>query len=328
MKTYGMRAIQHAKVANDRLRAQLSRLFGARPRQKFRVRSPRRIAHYELRKEIGAGAMGVVYRAWDRRWHRWVAIKILAHADQESRQRFHREARCAAALHHPNIVVVHELILQEALDATVMEYVPGRTLDRVIPRRGLPLRTFLDYAQQIAGSVAAVHDAGMIHRDLKPANVMVRNGVVVLLDFGMVKIVNRKRISPVLGCAEQLPVTVAGTIIGTAGYMSPEQVRGRPADQRSDIFGLGAIFYEMLAGHSAFGRRAPIETMSAILNQAPRPLSRRVPRVIDQIVRRCLAKKPTRRYRTVKELMLDLMHAAKVMRPRGQAAASNSHAMR
>jgi len=329
MRRAGIRAIETEEGANDRLCAQLNILLGPRRRPRVPARFPRHIAHYELRKEIGAGAQSVVYRAWDHRQHRWVAIKILrAGANLELRQRFHREARCASALHHSNIVEIYDLIRQEAVDAIVMEYVPGRTLGQVIPKSGLALQTFLDYAQQIAGAVAEVHDSGMIHRDFKPANfVVTRSGTVKLLDFGMVKILSGERQRQILGCHKQLPITIQGTIMGTAGYMSPEQVRGQAADQRSDIFSLGVVFYEMLTGRCAFSHGTPIEGMGAILYQTPRRLPRRVRRPIAGIIYRCLAKEPTQRYRTVKDVILDLALAANFKRKKTQAAAAKCAAL-
>jgi serine/threonine protein kinase len=230
-----------------------------------------------------------------------------------SRARFLREARCASALNHPNVITVHELGRDQEIDFVVMEHVAGKTLDQMIPRNGLPLECGLDYARQITQAVAAVHSAGMAHRDLKPSNfVLSKTGTIKLLDFGLAKVVGLSPRLPSGDNHRRALQTREGTILGTVGYMSPEQVRGEPADRRSDIFSLGAILYEMLTGHRAFHEDTPIDTMGAILHQAPFKMPARIPTLIIRIVRRCLEKKPSRRFISAKELAIALGRAAEM----------------
>jgi eukaryotic-like serine/threonine-protein kinase len=301
------------EAANGRLRAQIRALFRRPRRAKPPTRFPRTVSHYQLLKEIGAGARGTVYLARDRRSDRLVAIKALrGYADQESEQRFLREAECLSAVNHPNIVKVHKIIHRRESAFIVMEYLSGRTLNRVIAKRGLPLKTCYDYALQIARAIAAIHSASMIHRDLKPTNfVITKNGIIKLLDFGLAKVTSNRR-GQSRNKPANAPETWEGTILGTPGYMSPEQVRGQAADQRSDIFSFGAILYEMLTGQRAFQESTEIETMSTILHKLPPKLPLRIPWPIGRVVRRCLEKNPTRRYQTAEELIAVLGLAAEV----------------
>jgi len=224
-----------AGAANSRLRRQLRSLFGRRCRLKPLPRFPKNLSHYELQKEIGAGGRGTVYLARDRRSHQVVAMKLLRRStDRESRLRFLREAACASAIAHPNVVAVYEIVQDRGSVAIAMEYVRGKTLDRAMRGCRLPLKTCLDYALQIIEAVAAIHSASMVHRDLKPTNFIVtKNGTIKLLDFGLTKIIgwrpsSRRNLS--------VPETPDGTILGTPAYMAPEQALGREADQRSDVF--------------------------------------------------------------------------------------------
>jgi eukaryotic-like serine/threonine-protein kinase len=301
------------EAVNSRLRVQLRALFGRRCRPKLPPRFPKNVSHYELLKEVGVGARGTVYLARDRRSHRLVAIKALrGYVDQESEQRFLREAACLSAINHPNIVAVHETIHRQESVFIVMKYLPGQTLDRVIAKRGLPLKTCFDYALQIAQAIDAIHSASMMHRDLKPTNfVIAKNDAVTLLDFGLAKVTNRKRRHS-RSKRSNAPETRDGTILGTPGYMSPEQVRGQVADGRSDIFSFGAIFYEMLTGHPPFQETTEIATMSAILHKAPPKLPARIPSPVVRIVRRCLEKEPARRYQAAGELIAALTLASPV----------------
>lgn len=217
------------------------------------------IGPYQVVALIGAGGMGEVYRARDTRLNRDVAVKLIR-AEQlrvaESRERFLREARAASALNHPHIVSVHDLVLVGDSEALVLEYVPGKSLDQLIARNGLPLADALRYAVQIADALAAAHKAGIVHRDLKPANIMVTNDrTIKLLDFGIAKLIHPESSSggdltctiPADGVA-----TATGIIAGTPCYMSPEQAEGGDVDGRSDIFSFGAVLYEMVTGRRAF----------------------------------------------------------------------------
>jgi serine/threonine protein kinase len=197
------------------------------------------------------------------------------------------------------------------MDFVVMEYISGQTLDQVTPRRGLPSDVWLDYALQMAGALAAAHSQGIAHRDLKPSNfVMAKSGTIKLFDFGLAKPINLRHARQFRSENTNAFETAKGTILGTVGYMSPEQVRGESADLRSDIFSLGAIFYEILSGRRAFHEKTPIDTMSAILHNAPPKLPARIPAPIARIVRRCLEKERSRRYRTATDLATALTVAA------------------
>lgn len=314
MKKHCPAQIQVGEMLNQRLRRELSAIFGRRRSRKRSTTLPRIVSHFELRQEIGAGAKGIVYLARDRRLNRFVAVKVLRralYANSESRERFFREAKCASALNHPNIVTVHEFGHDQAMDFVVMEYLSGKTLDRVTPVRGLPLEVWLEYALQMTRAVAAAHSQAIAHRDLKPSNFLIaKSGTVKLLDFGLAKVIKPRRSRQFPNKNTKALETAEGTILGTIGYMSPEQVRGENADQRSDIFSLGAIFYEMLSGRRAFHRKTAIDTMSAILHNDPPKLPAGIPAPIARIVRRCLEKKRSRRYRTATELASDLTVAA------------------
>jgi eukaryotic-like serine/threonine-protein kinase len=204
------------------------------------------------------------------------------------RRRFEQEAKCLSALNHPHIATIYEFAQDEALSFIVMEYVPGRTLAETIPPGGFPAPLCLEYGIQIADGLATAHVAGIIHRDLKPSNVLITDrGSVKILDFGMAKVV--KKVSKPLR-----PLTLAGTILGTAGYMSPEQARGNEADVRSDVFCLGAVLYEMLAGVPPFKRDSFIETMAAILKDDPPVPAKPVPPQVLRNRTAVLAKRPGR----------------------------------
>ena len=232
------------------------------------------LLHYQVLAKIGEGAMTQVYSARDTHLDRLVALKILPEGlfiNPEFKRRFLQEARCASALNHPNIVTVHDIAHDKGLDFIVMEHIEGCTLADVTPKGGLPLRTCFRYALQIASAISAAHAAGIIHRDLKPSNILVTAaGLIKLLDFGSAKSTVSNSASTGISRSVALHKTLPGTILGTVGYMSPEQVRGHAADARSDIFGFGAIFYEMLSGRRAFRGNSPIETMHAILKLSPR----------------------------------------------------------
>jgi serine/threonine protein kinase/Tol biopolymer transport system component len=270
----------------------------------------RQIGTYVITELIGKGGMGMVFKARDTRLNRSVAIKALAagcFADADRKRRFLQEAESASALNHANIVTVYGMVEAEGADFLIMEYVSGKTLDRLIPRRrGLPLREALRYALEIADGLAVAHAAGFVHRDIKPANIMVtEQGRVKILDFGLAKHTKPVREGGETSAASALPSTLPGLILGTADYMSPEQAEGKPADARSDIFSFGALFYEMITGRRAFQGENVITILSAVINEEPpavRKIAANAPQGLERIVARCLKKDPASRI----QLMLDV----------------------
>ena len=255
--------------------------------------------------------MGEVYRARDTRLDRIVAIKVLRDVGPAAqRERLLHEARAASALNHPNVVAVYDVGTAENMDFIVMEFVPGKPLDSMIPRHGMRLPEALKIAVQIAEALSAAHAAGIIHRDLKPANVMVtESGQVKLLDFGLAK--PNPMLTAVDGATQSIPTqpSAEGTIAGTLAYMSPEQAEGKKLDARTDIFSFGALFYEMLTGERAFRGDSPASTMSAILRDDPRPataISVDLPREVERLLMRCLRKDPERRIQSAADLRVAL----------------------
>ncbi|HKD10527.1 MAG TPA: protein kinase, partial [Thermoanaerobaculia bacterium] len=268
-----------------------------------------RLGPYEILAPLGAGGMGEVYRARDPRLGREVAIKVLPasfSSDPERLRRFEQEARSAGILNHPNITAVYDLGTHDGAPYVVQELLEGQTLRGLIAEGRLPARKAVDYARGIAEGLAAAHDKGIVHRDLKPENLFVtREGRVKILDFGLAKLTQREEGSE----DTDLPTATAGTepgvVLGTLGYMSPEQVRGMPADARSDIFAFGAILYEMLSGRRAFHGDSAADTMSAILKEDPPELSqadRSISPGLDRIVRHCLEKNPHERFQSAHDL--------------------------
>jgi serine/threonine protein kinase len=308
----GLRLKPVESWANERRFAEIRSLLGRRRRTEHSVFRPRSLSHYELLKRVGEGSRGTVYLARDRQLERFVAIKMMRGSeDPESRKRFLREARCAAAINHPNVVTIYEIGHDRQIDFIVMEYVPGKPLDQAITKHGMPLEICLTSALQMAGALAAIHGAKMIHRDLKPSNfVITTNGIVKLLDFGLAKVMTPRRARSSSKSGSERLETREGTIMGTTGYMSPEQVRGQPADRRSDVFSFGAILYEMLSGRRAFQAGSAVETMSAVLHETPRKLPARIPAPIAKTVRCALEKELGLRYPTAKELSTALALAA------------------
>src|SRR5215813_2673974 len=253
--------------------------------------------------------MGEVYRARDTRLDREVAIKILPAKlsnDQDRLKRFEQEARATSALNHPNILTVYDIGTHEESPYIVAELLQGEELRDQLNGTALSERKVIDYAQQIAQGLAAAHHKGIVHRDLKPENLFVTtDGRVKILDFGLAKL-RPQRIETISSeIATEKQITDPGTVMGTVGYMSPEQVRGQPADHRSDIFSFGAILYEMLTGQRAFRRETMAETMTAILNEEPRELTEtnaNINPLLERIVRRCLEKQPGRRFQSASDL--------------------------
>ena len=272
-----------------------------------------KLGPYEILGPIGAGGMGEVYRGRDSRLARDVAVKVLPASfasDPERLHRFEREARATSQLNHPNILAVFDTGSHEGISYVVAELLEGGTLRDRMGGTALPVRKTLDYARQIAHGLAAAHQKGIVHRDLKPENLFVTgDGRIKILDFGLAKVVESE--SPAAGMT-QTPTradTGAGIVLGTAGYMSPEQVRGQPADQRSDIFSLGCILYEMASGRRAFAAPSSIETMNAILKEDPPDLSRfsrDVPPGLERIVQHCLEKSPDERFQSARDLAFQL----------------------
>ncbi len=244
-----------------------------------------RLGPYEILEPLGAGGMGEVYKAKDTRLDRTVAVKVLPAglaADPQLKARFEREAHAISALAHPNICTLYDVGEQDGQTFLVMEHLVGQTLADRLKKGSLPLDKALDVATQIADALAAAHKQGIIHRDLKPANVMLTKTGARLLDFGLARLTTHGE-QPAVGSltsapTEQEPLTGAGTVMGTLPYMAPEQVEGKPADARTDLWALGLILYEMLTGHRAFEASTPTSLVGAILEREPAPLCRPVAR--------------------------------------------------
>jgi serine/threonine protein kinase len=271
-----------------------------------------KLGPYEVSAAIGAGGMGEVYRARDARLNRDVAIKVLPASFADDRQRLHRfeqEALAAAALNHPNILAVYDIGTQEGgAPYIVSELLEGDSLRDRLRAGPIPLRKATEYALQVSRGLTAAHDKGIIHRDLKPENIFItRDGRVKLLDFGLAKLTQTASDSS--DSETRTIQSDAGTVLGTVGYMSPEQVRGKPADARSDLFSFGAVLYEMLSGKRAFHGETSADTMSAILHSEPPELTetnRTVPPALERIVRHCLEKSPEERFRSAHDVAFDL----------------------
>ncbi|HEU5131136.1 MAG TPA: protein kinase, partial [Pyrinomonadaceae bacterium] len=271
------------------------------------------IASYEVISFISRGGMGEVYLAEDKRLGRKVALKLLPASfttDADRLRRFEQEARAASALNHPNIITIYEIREAAGSHVIATEFVEGETLRHRLSRSALTLSETLDIAIQIADALSAAHKAGIIHRDIKPENIMLRpDGYVKVLDFGLAKL-SEQATPAVAAEAPTIQVrTGSGIVIGTAGYMSPEQARGLGVDHRSDIFSLGAVIYEMLARRKPFEGDTPSDTLAAILKTEPPPLARvarGVPSELVRIVNKSLRKDREERYQVVKDLWLDL----------------------
>src|ERR1700756_1177797 len=293
-----------------------------------------RLGPYEISSLIGAGGMGEVYKARDTRLNRDVAVKILPAsfaADPARLRRFEHEAQSIAALNHPNIVAIHDIGHDNETYYIVSELLEGESL-RELLARGVPShRKSISYAIQIANALAAAHSKNIAHRDLKPDNIFItRDGRVKILDFGLAKsiTVTQREASPLdPTIAAPGPATDAGTVMGTAGYMSPEQVRGLPVDTRTDICSFGAVLYEMLTGVRAFKRATTAETMTAILNDDPPEVlasGRQLPPALDRIIRHCLEKSPDQRFQSARDLAFDLESSPDLTPSGGLPAAKRS----
>jgi eukaryotic-like serine/threonine-protein kinase len=286
-----------------------------------------KLGPYQIVSSIGAGGMGEVYRARDSRLGRDVAIKVLPasfSADADRLQRFAQECRATAALNHPNILSIFDIGEDRAAPYVVSELLEGETLRERLREGPIAARKAIDYAKQIASGLAAAHEKGITHRDLKPENLFITgDGRVKILDFGLAKLTRPE--ADDAGDAPTMQIaTDAGTVMGTVGYMAPEQVRGKGADSRSDIFAFGAILYEMLSGKRAFHGESPVETMSAILKEEPPDLTetnRNVPSALERIVRHCLEKNPAERFQSARDLAFNLEALSEISTSRSGAQA-------
>ena len=281
-----------------------------------------RLGPYEILSPLGAGGMGEVYRARDTRLDRSVAIKVLPDRlaqDSTALARFEQEARAVAALSHPNILAIHDFGNDGGVVYAVAELLEGATLRERLAAGALPPRKAVEYAAQAAQGLAAAHERGIVHRDLKPENVFVTNdGRVKLLDFGLARLAATESAGRETEAPTAVVATEPGVVMGTVGYMSPEQVRGQPADHRSDIFALGAVLYEMLSGKRAFRGASAADTMSAVLNAEPElaPSFSTAEPALAQIVRRCLEKSPGERFQSARDLAFALASLATTTRSR------------
>ncbi|MGE5413014.1 MAG: serine/threonine-protein kinase, partial [Syntrophomonadaceae bacterium] len=267
-----------------------------------------KLGPYEILSALGAGGMGEVYRARDSRLNRDVAVKVLPErvaADAASLGRFEREAKAVAALSHPNILSIFDFGRDGGVAYAVTELLDGQTLGELLESGPLPPRRAASVAREIAEGLAAAHAKGIVHRDLKPENVFVtKAGHVKILDFGLAKEVAARDDGDTSAPTER-PMTEPGTVMGTVGYMSPEQVRGKALDHRTDVFSFGAILYEMLAGRRAFAKPTAPETMTAILNEDPPELSAvsGLGSSLELVARRCLEKDPAARFQDTHDVV-------------------------
>lgn len=273
-----------------------------------------RLGPYEILAPAGAGGMGEVYKAKDTRLNRSVAIKVLpAHVrgDEELRQRFEREAQAVAALEHPHICTLHDISRHDNIDFLVMEYLEGETLAARLARGPLPLEEVLRHGGEIADALDRAHRHGIVHRDLKPGNIMLTKTGVKVLDFGLAKVMEPGAVASAMtaGPTRQQALTAEGTILGTFQYMAPEQLEGREADARTDIFALGVVLYEMATGRRAFEGSSQVGVMAAILTQDPlsmTTLQPAVPPALARAVKKAIAKDPDRRWQTAADLADEL----------------------
>jgi len=268
-----------------------------------------KLGQYEILGPLGAGSMGEVYRARDTRLNRDVAIKVLpklVSAEPDRLQRFEIEAKAVAALSHPNILSVFQMGTHDGVPYLVSELLEGKTLGESLRRGPLPLRQAIQFGVQIAHGLAAAHAKGIVHRDLKPENLFVtKDGRIKILDFGLAKVAPTRQTPTSLATT----ITRHGVAMGTVGYMSPEQVRGQVTDHRTDIFAFGAILYEMVMGQRTFQRATEADTVSAILNEEPPPISQLspdMPLALERVIRRCLEKNPEQRFHSASDLAFAL----------------------
>ncbi|KAB2949390.1 MAG: serine/threonine protein kinase, partial [Thermoanaerobaculia bacterium] len=267
-----------------------------------------RLGPYEILAPLGAGGMGVVFEAQDTRLQRRVAVKVMPSdlaADPQRVARFEREARAAAALDHPGVIAVYDTGLADGSPYLVTELLRGRTLRERLVREQPDVETAGRWARQLAAALAAAHDKGIVHRDLKPENVFVTaDGRVKVLDFGLAKLLEVPG-ADLASAPTRTSATASGVVLGTVGYMSPEQVRGEDVDHRADLFAFGALLHEMLTGARAFVGPSAVETLGAILHSEPKPPSASAPGIppaLDAIVMRCLRKDREERFQSARDL--------------------------
>ena len=333
--------LQDACGADEPLRAEVEAMLAAHDNagdpgsipavavseQMLRLQSGSAVGRYRIDALIGAGGMGQVYRARDPQIERDVAIKVLPAdfaADVERLRRFEQEAHASGALNHPNVLTLYDVGTADGRPYLVMELLDGETLRDCIGRGAMPAARACEIAAAIARGLAAAHARGIVHRDLKPENVMVtRDGRVKILDFGIAKL--RVRDPHLDQRTATTPLrTAADTMLGTAGYMAPEQIRGQPTDERADLFALGAMLFELLTGRRAFDRASRVETLNAILHDDVPALgaaAANVPVALDRIVRRCLEKDPDARFQSARDLAFALDTAAEMATPTSTAVA-------
>jgi Tol biopolymer transport system component/predicted Ser/Thr protein kinase len=276
-----------------------------------------KLGPYEIQSPVGAGGMGEVYRARDTRLQRTVAVKILPSQlaeDPDARQRFEREARTISSLNHPNICTLYDIGQQDGMDFLVMEFLEGETLADRLSKGALPIEQVLRYGIEICDGLEKAHRSGIVHRDLKPGNIMITKAGAKLMDFGLAKAAASAMATSALTATlttplGSRPLTAQGTVVGTFQYMSPEQVEGKEADARSDIFALGAVLYEMAAGKRAFEGNTAASAMAAVLERDPAPISSlqpMTPLAFERLVKNCLAKDPDDRWQTAHDVKLQL----------------------
>src|SRR3989442_366151 len=272
-----------------------------------------RLGRYEIRAKIGEGGMGEVYRARDTQLGRDVAVKVLPSTysvDEQRLSRFEQEASAASALNHPNILIVHDIGSHDGSPYVVSELLEGETLRKRISGAPLAQRRAIGYAMEIANGLAAAHEKGIVHRDLKPDNIFItKDGRVKILDFGIAKLTQAEGRQSQTDIPTRRVDTGPGVVMGTVGYMSPEQVRGQVVDHRSDIFSFGAILYEMLSGRRAFHGESAADTMSAILKEDPPDLSdtnQKISPALERLVNHCLEKNPEERFHSASDLAFAL----------------------
>jgi eukaryotic-like serine/threonine-protein kinase len=302
------REVETLLASNDNVRSS----FLVSPSPRLTIPAGAKFGDYEVKSLVGAGGMGEVYCARDARLGRDVAIKVLPasfSADSERLRRFEQEARTAAALNHPNILAVFQMGTHEGAPYLVSELLEGETLREHLQRGRLSLGKAIDYAVQIARGLSAAHEKGIVHRDLKPENLFVtKEGRIKILDFGLAKLTQAQSGSNP-GAPTVSGETQPGVVMGTVGYMSPEQGRGQTVDRRTDIFSFGAVLYELLTGKRAFQRWTSADAMSAVLNEDPPGISQVVsgiPPALERVVHRCLEKSPERRFESASDLAFAL----------------------